>query len=146
MPAIRQLRESYPRLWLAWRFLILDLFQVVSMFFFASYIVLWLFDAPGIKVSAVTAVLFGCSAVSYVGLLIDPATRWVRYSAVALPVLAAGSRALSVLTSTPLQPSGVIVWSLLAFIYAWAGPRLMPPPLSNGSRKRWLRDAGAGSG
>ena len=137
-PRLRQTKDTPPTESWAWRFVVLNLFQIASLIFFASVALLVVFANSAIPYRLHTGLLFAAAAVTYMLLLIWPSRRWVRVVSLVAPALAVGSRVLDLVGSPP-QPA-LALWAFTAFVFTWAAPRLMPPPLANGERRRWLAD------
>ena len=127
---------------MASNFLLLNLFQVCGTLFLATLFVLSVVGVAGVQFASVTVAAFGTATVSYVLLLLAPSRRWIRVFSVVAPVFAVGSRIQDVLAEEVFQPTALLVWGFLAFVFSWVAARMMPPPLSNGERRRWHREAG----
>lgn len=140
--ALRYSGDSRGRQWLAWRFIVRNLFQVVATLFFGAVFILGALEVRGVAYTPWTVSAFGAACLSYTLLLVAPARRWVRAYSVAAPLVAIGLRLNDVLMDSPVQPTAVAVWGLLAFIFYRTAPDLLPPPLSNGERRRWLDEGG----
>jgi len=125
----------------AWKFLLLNLFQIVSLLFFAVVVVATLYGPRLISYSTRTVALFAFSAAAFGLLLALPARRWVRIVSVIIPLVAMGSRMFDLAQGGGQLPT-YAVWLYLCFVFMWVAPRFMPPPIRNGERRQWLHENG----
>lgn len=125
--------------WWVCRFAILNAFQVATAATFASLAAFGLLTPQLAPHHHATSGLFALAAISYILLLAAPHRRPVRVAAAILPVMAVVARLHTLAFQIePPQWTGMVVWGYLAFVFVWLAPRLMPPPLTNGERRRWL--------
>ena len=137
--------ETRPASWWAWRFIRLNTFQFAAACFFASISVAAGLVTRTLPYSDRTVWVFAAAAAAYGLLLLWPARHWIRVAAVIVPIAAVGSRIFDLLGPGSLaQPATFIVWLFIGFVFVWAGPipGVMPPPIANGDRLKWLHKTG----
>jgi len=145
LPPVRHQRDTRRAGWLVWSFIKLNPYPISGLAFFGGAFIVAVMEGVGVPYLYGTDILMGLAGCSFILLLAAPARPWVRAGSVAVPVLASGLRMLSFLVADPTRWNGALTWAFLAFMFTWAAPRLMPPPLSNGARRRWLADGRGGT-
>lgn len=93
---------------------------------------------PGVPFTFYAEPLYLLAGAALTLLLINPKPRWTRLTAIIMPVLAAGARLLDFVAAEPVRWNGIVGSLFFVFVFTFVSPRMMPPPLRNGERQRWL--------